>query len=151
MAHKLPNDLLLDYQIEYQTSDITIDELCEKYGVVTKQLSGYTKWEKAEEPPEVIEPAEIIIAPEAKPQPRDLDIADGEEEMKEQIGEFKKLAMAHAVKFMKDDAEFAEVKEFKDMVAIVDSIEKSYKGAEASGNTINIAIQKLVQKFEDDC
>ena len=53
---------------------------------------------------------------------------------------------------MREDVEFAEIKEFKDVVAIVDSIEKSYKDTkDPQGTTINIAIQNLVEKFSDDC
>ena len=38
------------------------------------------------------------------------------------------------------------------MVAIVDSIEKSYKDVkDPIGTTINIAIQNLVERFSDDC
>lgn len=155
MGHKLPNDLILDYQIEYQTTDITIAKLCEKYGVQTKQLPGYTKWEKqAKEQTAIVELVDIIdIAPPpvARPEHRDIVLATDKTEILSQVSEFKALAMAHALKFMNDDSEFSEVKEFKDVVAIVDSIEKSYKDIKLDGTTINIAIQNIVKDFKDDC
>ena len=150
---KLPNTLLLTYQIEYETTDISIKALCDKYDVQTKQLKGYTKWTKRQEDPvAVAEPlqVDIIDAPEIQV----IDIPKDTKELLENVEEFKKLAVAHAVKFMKSDAEFAEVKEFKDMVAIVDSIEKSYKDVKSNEPTINVLIQNLTQKFRDtidDC
>jgi len=138
---KLPNELLLTYQAEYeQNQDMTIQDLCDKYSVTTKQLKGYTKWKKPIASTEVLEPiatAEVIepVAP--------IEITDD-------IESFKKLAISHALKFMRDDVEFAEVKEFKDMVSIVGTIEASYKDTKPE-NTINIAIQNIVKGFQDDC
>ena len=155
----LPNTLLLTYQAEYETTpDMTIDDICTKYDVRTKQLKGYTKWRKraenSDEPTEAeAEDFDVSIVPSVPKKPNhDLAIPKDREELLTDIDNFKSLAIAHAVKFMKDDAEFAEVKEFKDMVAIVDSIEKSYRDVkDPSGTTINIAIQNLVERFSDDC
>ena len=75
-------------------------------------------------------------------------------EMEKDIDKFKTLAIKEAVRFMEHDVEFAEVKQFKDMVAIVDSIEKSYRANGPEGPTINVVIQQLVQRFKeapDDC
>tara|TARA_R110000851_G_scaffold333042_2_gene510869 strand:- start:929 stop:1366 length:438 start_codon:yes stop_codon:yes gene_type:complete len=145
MHGNLPNTLLLTYQAEYESDpDITIDMLCDKYSISTKQLKGYTKWAKTTDNT-ISAPTTIIsnpIVPLVKPK----------EELLLDIDTFKALAVAHAIKFMNNDAEFAEVKEFKDMVAIVDSLEKSYKDDKnPTGTTINIAIQNLVEKFQDDC
>lgn len=147
---KLPATLLLTYQAEYErTPNMTIEDLCEKYDVQTKQLKGYTKWQKrAPEIDELPETGDIIAIP--RNDSKQLAIPKTTKELLDDVEEFKQLAVAHAVKFMKDDAEFAEVKEFKDMVAIVDSIEKSYKGTKPE-NTINIAIQNIVKNFNDDC
>lgn len=145
---KLPATLLLTYQAEYETTpDFTIDDLCQKYDVTTKQLKGHDSWAKRlQEPTKLPEPTETnndIIANSNIDKPSTAETLDD-------IEEFKQLAIAHAVKFMKDDVRFAEVKEFKDMVAIVDSIEKSYKDTKPE-NTINIAIQNIVKEFKDDC
>lgn len=153
---KLPTTLLLTYQAEYErTPNMTISELCTKYDVQTKQLKGYTKWQKKIE--NTTEPAEaeddIISQPIASTaQHSELATPKTSEDVQLEIDEFKRLAVAHATKFMREDVEFAEVKEFKDIVAIVDSIEKSYKDTkDPQGTTINIAIQNLVEKFSDDC
>lgn len=146
----LPHTLLLTYQIEYETTDISIESLCTKYDVQTKQLKGYTKWTKGLGEPDIAEPlqADIITSPIDT---QDLKIPKDTVELLESIEDFKRKAVAHAIKFMRDDAEFAEVKEFKDMVAIVDSIEKSYKDTKDTGPTVNILIQNLTEKFQDDC
>jgi len=150
---ELPATLLLTYQAEYERDpNLTIAELCEKYDVQTKQLNGYMKWTKRDikEPPIGTKPS--ILATPNLPKPSELPKAVNKEKLLEDIDMFKQLAVAHAIKFMKEDAEFAEVKEFKDMVATVDSIEKSYKDTkDPQGTTINIAIQNLVEKFSDDC
>jgi len=143
--------LLQSYKIEYETSDISIEDLCKKYDIATKDLKGYTKWQK-------ILSSEDDIIDEPEPQ-KTIDILDTnivtnetKEVLLDDIDTFKRLAVKQAVKFIKEDAQFAEVKEFKDMVAIVDSIEKSYKDVkDPIGTTINIAIQNLVERFSDDC
>lgn len=38
--------LLRTIQAEYEHTEATIQELCEKYSCTTKDLSGYTKWDK---------------------------------------------------------------------------------------------------------
>jgi len=144
---KIPATLLLSYQMEYEaTPDFTIEDLCIKYDVKTKDLKGHTKWTKQSEQPPVI--SEVIDKPIVKP--RDI-VPKTTEELLADVEDFKHLAVAHAVKFMREDARFAEVKEFKDMVAIVDSIEKSYKDTKEQGPTVNILIQNLAEKFKDDC
>ena len=153
---KLPNTLLLAYQTEYETTDISIEDLCAKYDIQTKQLKGYTNWVKRQEEPLQGDTSEVqvIDIPKDTSKVQVIDIPKDTEELLENVEEFKKLAVAHAVKFMKNDAEFAEVKEFKDMVAIVDSIEKSYKDVKSNEPTINVLIQNLTQKFRDtpdDC
>jgi uncharacterized protein YicC (UPF0701 family) len=144
----LPTTLLLSYQAEYERNqDMTIEDLCEKYDVQPKQLKGYTKWQKRQ-----AETLEVITQPKVGYQVEKPSVLKPKEETLDNIEEFKQLAIKHAVHFIKEDAQFAEVKEFKDMVAIVDSIEKSYRDTkDTSGTTINIAIQTLVEKFRDDC
>lgn len=143
---KLPIALILTYQAEYETSEITLEALCDKYSIKQTQLTGCLEWEKrgteievltqVNELPETREPYEII-------EPTKIF---------EDISEFKELAIAHALDFMKNNAKYAEVKELKDVVAIVDSIESSFnKNKQPQGPTVHIAIQNLVERFRDDC
>lgn len=119
--NSLPEALVKIYKREYETTDITKDALQAKY-----QLPII--------PEDWVKPSSIV--------PTSTNT--------EKIEEFKELALNHALKFMKNDAQFAEVKEFKDMVSIVGTIEASYKDTKPE-NTINIAIQNIVKGFTDDC
>jgi len=67
------------------------------------------------------------------------------------IAAFKESAINHAINFIANDAKFAETKELKDIVSIVDTIEKSY-GEDPNTNktTINIAMQNMIKKYNDD-
>ena len=38
--------LLKSYEIEYKTTNISINDLCDKYQITTKDLKGHKKWEK---------------------------------------------------------------------------------------------------------
>ena len=144
----LPTTLLLTYQAEYETTpDLTIAMLCDKYSVETKQLKGYTKWKKRESEVDIIATTDIIATPALA---TDIIVKD-KADLLNDIDEFKQMAVKHAIEFMHNDIGFAEVKEFKDMVAIVDSIEKSYVVKDDTGPTINILIQNLAEKFKDDC
>lgn len=173
MAPKsLPITLLLTYQAEYEnTPDLTIEQLCEKYNIRQSQLKGWQQWEKNMATSNNIDTNSDVtsidtssdvdtIGTSRLPQlldTQDIEVLENTSEDAEvfsDIAEFKKLAVAHALKFMKKDAEFAEIKEFKDVVAIVDSLEKSYtskKNPDDTKLTINIAIQNLVERFKDDC
>lgn len=136
--------MLAAYREEYEaTPGLTIDELLAKYDITTKDIKGYTRWEKRTAP----KPAATKPLPSAAPQ---TDTLLEKKSPQEAIDEFKELALDHALRFMKNDARFAEVKEFKDIVAIVDSLEKSYSKSTDSGPTINILVQNLMERFKDD-
>jgi len=135
---QLPQTLVQAYKLEYETTpDLTIDELCQKHDIVKEQLPDYKQWKKQVD----IISGELTQEVVVSENPKILD----------DIERFKQLAVQRAVEFIEQDARFAEVKEFKDIVAIVDTIEKSYKNKTTNEPTINILIQNLVKKFNDDC
>ena len=154
----LPARLLRAYQLEYESSDLSLEDICVKYHVSMDELKGSDKWTKVTtNQVEILDKpqkrssamtrvatniAETQLAPEEIPQ--DNEITDS-------IAEFKKLALGYAIKFMKENVEFADVKEFKDIVSVVDTIERSYKGNTQAGTTVNVAVQSLVDRFSDDC
>ena len=136
--------MLAAYREEYEaTPGLTIDELLAKYDITTKDIKGYTKWEKRTASPikPIIVPKPLLVTIQPSPEKKTPQ---------ESIDEFKELALDHALNFMKNDARFSEVKEFKDIVAIVDSLEKSYNKMTDSGPTINILVQNLMERFKDD-
>jgi len=131
--------LLASLRIEYETTDITIADLCQKHKTKTKDLKGYTLWEK---PPHL----KILSQPEPSPIVNTIEPLTEEdfvediklpatqivitkeiETIEDKIVTFKEKAIDAALVFIKKDVRFAEVKEFKDMVSIVDSIDKSFQ------------------------
>lgn len=150
----LPNILLLTYQAEYENTEITIDKLCIKYDVKQTQLKNRNSWVKkskeADGIVDTLDTTDIIVIPETPETPAIIDTP--REELLANVETFKQAAMKEAVRWIGGDAKFAEVKEFKDMVAIVDSIEKSYKDTKDNqGTTINMVVQNMITKFQDDC
>lgn len=166
---------------EYETSSITIDELCLYHGVLLKELKGYKNWKKradieevdvshllvselsepiptiAEVEPVIEEVPQVSTTPitaQTTPQlpaviDNDLDII---EEIRADIKTCKRLAMARCKEFLTNDARFAEVKEIKDVVSIVNDIDKSLQVVKvADGATVNVYINNLINNFRDDC
>lgn len=163
---------------EYETSNITIDELCLYHGVLLKELKGYKNWKKRADIEEVdvshllvselpvttiaeVEPViedvqqttPPIIQPQATTLPAVIDNdSDIIEEIRADIKACKRLAMARCKEFLTNDAKFAEVKEIKDVVSIVNDIDKSLQVVKvADGATVNVYINNLINNFRDDC
>ena len=169
---------------EYETTNITIDELCLYHGVLLKELKGYKNWKKHANIEEVdvshllvseieettaptLEEAssdpiiEEVLQPQTSPAvttqatqlpaiiANDTDII---EEIRADIKTCKRLAMARCKEFLTNDAKFAEVKEIKDIVSIVNDIDKSMQVVKvADGTTVNVYINNLINNFRDDC
>lgn len=156
---------------EYETTTITIDELCLYHGTPLKELKGYKSWKKIAQTAEAIDitsfledetlppiTAEPVIEEVAElplpqpptlpsvPQPQSLDIA----QLKIDIGTCKQLAITRCKDFLTNDAKFAEIKEIKDVVAIVSDIDKSLAGTPQGGTTVNVLINNLIASFRDD-
>lgn len=162
------------YKAEYETTNITLEALLEKYELTKEELPGHETWIAYNSKPakprktktqkktdtilaqaaqsEIVTPT--IVTPILLPKPAGiLPETSVTETQLAKIANFKELALDHCIKFMSQDAKFAEVKEFKDIVAIVDSLEKSYQKVdpEAGKPTINIMINNLMERFKDDC
>lgn len=165
--------MILAYKAEYEHNPtITIDELLTKYSITLEDIAGYETWIKPGQENIVIttptkkpkrvkaidkvlanldKPIEVLppIVPTIPVEPESM----ATEVQLQKIENFKNLALDHCLKFMQKDAQFSEVKEFKDIVAIVDSLEKSYQKVDpdAGKPTINILVQNLMERFQDDC
>ena len=167
---------------EYETTSITIDELCLYHGVLLKELKGYKNWKKhanieevdvshllvseveepqapvleddpvIEEVPKASTPP-IITTTQATTLPAVIDNdTDIVEEIRADIKTCKRLAMARCKEFLINDAKFAEVKELKDIVSIVNDIDKSLQVVKvADGPTVSVYINNLINNFRDDC
>lgn len=96
-------------------------------------------------------PAELL--PDAPPEGTTITEREDTNNIQEQIRTFKDKTIEHALKFITLDANTSEIKELKDMVAVVDTIEKSLeknKGPE-SGVTVQVLVQNVISGYQDDC
>jgi hypothetical protein len=140
---------------------LAIAQIKEAYSLTNDDLPGHETWiakptknKRTKKIDKVLEatagnseqPGVIVVKPS-------LPVTPAVDSQLEKIENFKKLALDHCIHFMEKDAKFAEVKEFKDIVAIVDTLEKSYQKTdpEAGKPTINIMINNLMERFKDDC
>lgn len=167
--------MTLAYKAEYeQNLTITLDELLAKYSLTSEDLPGCETWIK---PNSTIQP---VVTPPKKPKrvkaidkvlqhidtkpavithstmvpsTTVLPETTATESQLKKIEEFKELALDHCINFMNKDAKFSEVKEFKDIVAVVNTLETSYQKTDpdAGKPTINILVQNLMERFKDDC
>ena len=128
----VPDSLLQVYRYEYQSTDITLDELCKKYSITKNDIPESSDWIKQE----------LVIESEIEP--------DIKESILKKVDEFKVHAMDLALEFIKNEGRFAEVRDIKNMVTIVNTIETSFKDVK-SDNTVNVAIQSIVKEFSNDC
>ena len=71
------------------------------------------------------------------------------------IANFKVEAVSWASEALANDKSrsvpILEVKEVKDLVHIITSIEGTFKPDETGGTTINILFQNMMTKYSDDC
>lgn len=140
----MTNTELLNYQIEYEAGGITIDELCDKYKVKRKQLRGYTKWQQPSQRINSI-PTPAVVIPTNQ-----TEIIVPEDSLLNDISIFKKRAVKYALESI-TDPQYLEVKEFKDLVSIVDTVEKSMKDTNTSETTVNVMINNMMAGLKDDC
>lgn len=121
---------------EYETDPIvTIDELCDRYRISKHILGQTSDWEKIQhiDEPEVL-PTEVLPTKTTK----DL------------ILECKNLTIDEVLTRLKTQGSMLAIKDLKELSAIVDTIDRSYNKT-TDLNQINIVIQNMISKFEDDC
>lgn len=151
-AYKAEYDLLVSTGLKHKQA---VDKLHSQYTLEPEELAIANSWEVVVTKSKPVRAKKTNVLPVAEVLPPACSAQVDSEivpDTKEKIAQFKELALDHCLTFMKKDARYAEVKEFKDIVAVVDSIEKSYdksKGTDAP--TINILVQNLVERFRDDC
>jgi len=134
------------FQIEYETSDITISDLCTKYKIDQADLEGHQGWEKRNTTLDIFN-----TTPASNATLGTISLATNKEELQEQIDSFKYLAVHEAITNLKENKQFMEVKEFKDLVTIVNSVEDSIKDkGPTTINNIQLQFNSLIGRYSDD-
>jgi len=92
-----------------------------------------------------------VVIPQAQ-KPAEVDTEDNTM-LKTQIKEFKEKTVDTCLHFINHDVGGAEIKEFKDIVAIMDTVEKSIepKKNEMPQVAIQVVVQNLMAGVTDDC
>lgn len=131
-----------------------MEELIERHNIDPKKLKGSDTWTKRDE-----HSNSTSIVPEVMPPntPADthnslhLTLPEGNEQMLTDIKQVKKDAIKYAKDFLRDNSKHAEVKEIKDVLAMVLSLEDSIKDKKDTGPTVNVLVQNITERFKDDC
>ena len=122
--------ILKAIQLLYQSGQKTLEELSYEYSIPIQTLQAQN-WVKSN-----------LVIPKTTPVP--------EPTHNNSIEEAKTKALDVAIDLLNDNTITPlSTKELKDIVSVIDTIEKSYQ-KHSDQPTINIAIQNLVERFKDD-
>jgi len=134
------------YKFEFETSNISLQELIDKYQITKEELGNTTGWKKRELP--TSKPAHKCK------EKQKLSLVE-EKTMLEEIQDTKVLVLATVKEYFGPDGDsgMASTKEIKDMVGVLKDLESGelLKDGKGQGPTVNILIQNLAEKFKDDC
>ena len=152
--------LLKAYRAEFNSTHIELEAIKKKYSLTDEDVKDWSQGPKEPETEKTLdifkepEVLETIIVPNQTPsEPSTVTqqvVTMDKEKLQEDIDTFKRHAMKFALDEMADGV-VLEIKEFKDLVAVVTNIETSIKDTRDTGPTINILVQNLTEKFTDDC
>lgn len=130
------------YKAEYELTSITKEELISKYNIDKDILGDISHWKKKASTP-IRESNQVIASP--KPPP---------DNMLDSIYEAKKDVLVSVKSFLVSfELDEYNTKAMKDVVGIIKDLESAelIKEGKSSGPTVNIAIQDIVKRYEDDC
>lgn len=142
------------YKTEFETSNISLEDLLEKYNITKEELGSTSSWKKRVEVlPDNTYKRKDIIKPDITPSPETVEpVLD--ENFLDIIQDIKKLALASTKQFFENyNTDEVTTKEFKDMVVVLRDLESGelIRQGKNTGPTVNILIQNLTEKFQDDC
>lgn len=133
---------------EYETDpDITIDEICNKYSIERSALGPTSDWQKVIN---LASPTESVPAPTNTPTVPISLVTKEVSSIKDLIDEFKNLTIGEALDRMRSEGSEMSVKDMKELVALVDTIDRSYN-KHSDANQINIIVQNVISRYVDDC
>lgn len=131
------------YKEEYETTSLSIEQLCEKYSIQIEELGDISDWIKVDvTPPAVLSvEAPLISTPIEK-------LPEQDELLKSDILDFKKKTVKECLARLRM-AQTLETKELKDLVTVVDIVDKSLRSTK-EGQNVNVLIQNIINKYGDD-
>ena len=139
---------------EYETDpDITIDEICSKYNIERTALGPTNDWQKVIDIPSTAPTESNTPFPITILDPKDNSITPATKEVssnKDLIDEFKSITIGEALNRIKTEGSEMSVKDMKELVSLVDTIDRSYHKS-TDANQINIIVQNVISKYVDDC
>lgn len=144
---KLTPTLLKSIEIEYMTTNLTIEELEAIYNVNIPP-DNYRNWKKVPEPPK-----EPTILPDlVEHVDTTLELTDLDE-IKNKIKTMKSDLLEKVGIRIDSLDEYSDIKDLKDLVSTLDMLEKSYDDKKTATNVTNITMQfaALISKYEQDC
>ncbi len=155
----MTDTLLLSYQIEYETTPISLEDLKEKYNLTDKDLKGSSTWVKSinDNNPNTntIVPNtndNTIVSTNNTPNSivptNNSNVEFDNSKFERDIQSFKEQALKYCKDFMALEAAHASTKEVKDIVAIIASIEPKQQAQ--STTQVNVLVQNLAERFKDD-
>jgi hypothetical protein len=132
---------------EYETDPyITIDEICDKYNIERSALGPTNDWQKVSElesePAPTTVPVTVVDPKEVK--------ATVVSSNKDMIDEFKSITLGEALERIRSEGSEMSVKDMKELVALVDTIDRSFHKS-TDANQINIIVQNVISRYVDDC
>lgn len=137
--HPTPTKQLELREAYYNTATLPLKEYLAQHNLTPAQVPGCLKWNK---------PTELIIAPTISTSIDSQDYVGN-------LSEAKELILAKALSLLQPDAKGKDgidsVKEFKDVVSIIDTLDRQEKGTPTDEGSINIYIQQIMNNFKDDC
>lgn len=145
---------------EYETDPyITIDEICDKYNIEKTALGPTNDWQKVIDTPLTkSQQVESNLAPTESNTPVPITILDPKDKSitkevssnKDLIDEFKSITLGEALNRMKAEGSEMSVKDMKELVSLVDTIDRSFHKS-TDANQINIIVQNVISRYVDDC
>lgn len=136
------------YKREYETTPISLADIKAKYNI--KDTVDTSDWTKS------IVSSKAILAqaqPSVPQTPHNNSLVSSSDEdynLQDDVDKAKKLIVKNALDILVHDTNDITIKEFKDVVSIIDTLDNK-KDTNNSQTNITIAIQNLVKGFNDDC
>lgn len=130
------------YREEYESTSLSIEQLCEKYSIQIEELGDISDWIKADITPPV------VLSVESPPISAPITLPEQDELLKSDILDFKKRTVKECLARLRM-AQTLETKELKDLVTVVDIVDKSLRSTK-EGQNVNVLIQNIINKYGDD-